>query len=260
MENNSQLKTFEKFGYEISNIINSKDLVIIKGLILEKLKLKAQVINKLEDIENYHKLVINKKVHKDAMNLENRQIELPEEILKKIINSNPIKLIMKSVWGEELNWEVFCAFSKNKKNLFEIFRRNFASFRIVKPRAETSGVHTDYFEDYPSIKGRIISMWIPLIGFTPKETLLIYPESHKKQHPKNNYLSDKYIANSFPAEYVEKFKNKRPDLSIGDILIFHPNLLHGGSINFGNKTRCSIELRLSPKSCFKENGKLLSLI
>ena len=43
----------------------------------------------------------------------------------------------------------------------------------------------------------------------------------------------------------------RPDLKIGEVIIFHPNLLHGNSLNKGNKSRLSLEARLYNKNNIK---------
>ena len=47
--------------------------------------------------------------------------------------------------------------------------------------------------------------------------------------------------------YLKKFKFKRLTLKKGQAIFFHPNLIHGGSINKGNYTRLSVEIRMFNK-------------
>ena len=51
--------------------------------------------------------------------------------------------------------------------------------------------------------------------------------------------------------YTKKYKYIRPQLRLGEAIIFHPNLIHGGSLNLGKKTRVSIDFRLFNKKFFK---------
>ena len=50
--------------------------------------------------------------------------------------------------------------------------------------------------------------------------------------------------------YFSKLKSIRANLKPGQAIIFHPNLIHGGSINNGIYTRISIEVRLFNKKKF----------
>ena len=43
---------------------------------------------------------------------------------------------------------------------------------------------------------------------------------------------------------MEKFKFKRLNYKPGEALVFHPNLLHGGSDNLGSNTRISLDTRV----------------
>ena len=55
--------------------------------------------------------------------------------------------------------------------------------------------------------------------------------------------------------YTRKYKYIRPQLRLGEAIIFHPNLIHGGSLNLGKKTRVSIDFRLFNKNFLKINEK-----
>ena len=76
-------------------------------------------------------------------------------------------------------------------------------------------------------------------------------KSHLKSHS-NQFISKqkKYVSKSFDKKYEKKFSYIRPVLKKGQGILFHPNLMHGGSINKGNITRSSIDIRIFNKSNF----------
>ena len=90
-----------------------------------------------------------------------------------------------------------------------------------------------------------------IIGFGKNYSLELAPKSHISVHGLNNYnKSKKYISRGFKESYVKKFNFIRPNLKLGEALIHHPNLVHGGSINYGNGTRISLEIRIFDKKKF----------
>ena len=77
---------------------------------------------------------------------------------------------------------------------------------------------------------------------------LEYPLQTKTFVCKNLVVQKKYISKIFKDTYLKKFDFKRIDMKVGEVLIFHPNLLHGGSKNIGNKTRVSFDFRIFNKN------------
>ena len=78
-----------------------------------------------------------------------------------------------------------------------------------------------------------------------KYTLRISPGSHKFKHPLNSISKQKkYISMVLNKKYVKTFKFVRPKLKAGQVIFFHPNLIHGSSKNLGNKTRISSDFRI----------------
>ena len=75
-------------------------------------------------------------------------------------------------------------------------------------------------------------------------TLKVFPKSHLYTHSKLHvHKSSKKISKIFKPSYYKKFSSFRPNLKIGQAMIFHPNLLHGESYNLGSETRFSLEIR-----------------
>ena len=67
-------------------------------------------------------------------------------------------------------------------------------------------------------------------------------EHDDKKIIKNRKLNK---AQLFKKNYVNKFKKtKRLNFNKGEFLVFHPDLLHGGSLNKSNKSRVSMEMRI----------------
>ena len=56
----------------------------------------------------------------------------------------------------------------------------------------------------------------------------------------------------FKKKYLKNFSEKRFALKKGNVIIFNQNLIHGGAINNGNKTRISVEIRIFNKRIFKK--------
>ena len=71
------------------------------------------------------------------------------------------------------------------------------------------------------------------------------PGSHNKNHDiKNLTKQNKYVSKIFKESYIKKFKFNRYNMKQGEVLIFHPNLLHGGSKNLTVNTRISFDFRI----------------
>ena len=137
-------------------------------------------------------------------------------------------------------------------------KKNAVGFRISRPKKsvknDATGVHIDLHVGGKICNDKhvLITAWLPIVGFSQKYTLRLAPGSHLIDHPFNNYLKNtKTVTNVFPLNYYKSFKFIRPQLKIGQAIIFHPNLLHGGSYNLGSKTRFSLEIRYYNKSNMK---------
>ncbi len=249
---NIQLKNYIEKGYCVVRLFRKRDIEIIKTLIIKKLKLYDKK-NLLEDLNqnnlhDYHKFDLSDEYHKKLLQTSTRYIKLgtaQNNIIKKL---SILNLTMLKSWGHNKSTLFWVGSLKNKN-----YKSNVIGFRISRPKKlkpkDATGVHVDLHVGGKicSDKNVLISIWIPIIGFSSKYTLKIAPKSHIYHHPIKKFKKSRTVTNIFSDSYTEKFKFIRPKLKIGEAIIFHPNLLHGNSYNLGNKTRFSLEARLYNK-------------
>ena len=249
---------YDKFGFIIINLFNSK-LIDQLRLELEKKifkNLNKKNFNKKDKsfLKNFHKHKFTEKEKKKIFEPSNRFIRLKKKYLEKIKNNEIIQNILIKNW-EHNQYKIKWVASLKKKQI----KNNVCGFRICEPKTKGVGTHLDLH-----VGGKISndlnvlkSLWIPLEGFDKRYTLNISPKSHKVNHPIKKFVQQKrFISNVFQKKYVQKFKFKRFDLKKGEAIFFHPNLLHGGTDNKGNKSRASLEIRLyNQKNIFKWSPK-----
>tara|TARA_A100001015_G_scaffold321142_1_gene450375 strand:- start:1822 stop:2625 length:804 start_codon:yes stop_codon:yes gene_type:complete len=250
IENFKEIGSFFKDGFAVINLFTKKDINLILSDI-EKYYFEIGKKNgvSITKLKSYHRYPISDEIHNSIMQHNIRQIKLKGKFVKKIQHNTIVKSITKFFYGQK-KFGIFCEY----KNYH---RSNHTSVRIVKPLAQTSGVHT---ESNASPNYDPITLWCPLVGYDNKYTLRLAPGSHFYSHPKSNIVKDKYTAKSYNNSYLKKFKFIRPNVKKGQAIIFDPNILHGGSVCFGKLTRVSIEPRiLRNESFYKKKNKLNSL-
>lgn len=245
-----QSNFFIKNGYVVIKIFNKNDLLTIKKKILNKINnsnnLNHYNLNSL-NLRNYHKM-IDDKVHNQIINKSKRFINFDENLKKKIHTNKILSRIMKKYWGHN-NYKIKWIGSLGDREI----KDNAVGYRIARPlkrnkiKSDAAGAHCDLHVGgkVSNDKKIMITAWTPLVGFTKNYTLKIAPKTHFINHPlkkidKNNKSVSRVLNNS----YLKKFKFKRFDLSPGESIVFHPNLIHGGADNYGRFTRFSIEIRM----------------
>lgn len=141
---------------------------------------------------------------------------------------------------------------------------NTCAFRLVRPGTEdAAGVHVDKY--YGNVGGiaevgpantTLITIWIPVVGFGERYSLRLAPGSHTIDHPAEEFKKiPGYLTHVCSPEYESKFEYVRPKLRKGQAIVFHPNLLHGGSRNLGQTTRVSLEIRLRDTRVFSKGDQ-----
>ena len=115
-------------------------------------------------------------------------------------------------------------------------------------------MHADqWFIDIGATKGeksnnkkQIIKFWVPINVDSESSNLIIIPNSHKnKEQYKYDIVKTKngikpLIRDEFDKKEIYMIKNKN-----GFPIIFHMNLIHGGSINKDKDCRLSLEFEFS---------------
>jgi hypothetical protein len=255
MKKNKDLEFFKKNGFVKIAIFSKKDINFFKKKIIRdlniKLKNNLESKTKIKELKNYHNAHISEDEHKFLVNPDHRYINFTSKDLSKI--NKKVLSLFKQKWGHSkisLSW--IGDLKKKQKKI------NYTGYRIARPvkkrknKDDVAGVHIDM-----NIGGIInrdkessATMWIPIIGFDKKYTLRISPKSHKNDHGKK-FIKKKRISPILPTNYYNKFNFIRLNFKPGETMIFHPNLLHGGSQNTGTKTRVSLDVRILNLKRFK---------
>jgi len=240
---------FNKNGYAIISILDQDQLLDIKNMIKERiidlLEFNSVYKNKI-NLEEYHKWVSDKN-HSLIVELNTRYIALNDRFNNIINNNISINKILFHLWKHN-RWSIkWIGSYLLQKELLD----NSCAFRIARPyskyKNDVGGVHLDLHYG-GKIRTNILSLmtlWIPIIGFSEKYTLRIAPGSHKKQHPVGEIIKqNEYISPVMNKNYIKTFSYIRPRLKKGQGILMHPNLLHGASYNHGVNTRFSLDIRI----------------
>ena len=103
------------------------------------------------------------------------------------------------------------------------------------------GWHQQSF--YSVFEADEVQLWMPVIGKNTKEmgTISILEGSHKRELPHYIHkIKDGHEQMIIPDENVKGFKERFIEIELGDILLFHPYLIHRSNQNFSEKVRYSI--------------------
>ena len=249
----SALDSYKQNGYCKIKIFNSLEVDSLIKSILCTINKKAKTKISNNNISFYHKLTISDKTHSKIIKNNNRYIRFEKKLLDRIYNNKNIKNLTNYIFGLKSNSIIKWVGNANKNQ----YINNASGFRIARPykyfKDDVGGVHTDfhYGGKIRTQNNLTFTVWTPLIGFNDKYTLRISAKSHKKNHSVNSISSQqKYISPVVNENYSNKFKYIRPNMKKGDVIIFDPNLLHGGSLNYGTKTRLSLDFRFFDKNIF----------
>jgi Phytanoyl-CoA dioxygenase (PhyH) len=185
-------------------------------------------IEQHQPLESYHLWFKHKKIEHNSLFAAKNRHRKPDQTIEKIIMSERIESFLNNlvpqgytIWDEGLGW---------------------LAFRFIRPR------HNDGYPFSCKAWGpakTVISAWLPVIGLDSNCTLKMLPGSHKLDYerhlPENSkFCKDEYRLNKLPAA-TEVYQ---PELKPGDIIFFHPNLLHSEDVTTGNNTRLSLEFRI----------------
>ena len=229
--------------------LNKNELEDLKNAIFDQWREKIKVTSKQIDelisikkikIRNYHE--ISEKInHSKLWNKKSRI--LPKEFYIKFINSR---------------------FFHNLENLFgtiEISDEESLGYgniywRLVRPyKTEDVGpYHRDsWFWELnknfpkPNYPFKRIKVWIAIETEIGKSGLLVEKNSHKRKDINWEGQLRHGIIKPVLLDKKDSFKMSLVDTSPGDTIIFNDDLIHGGAINYGSKTRVSTEFTILQK-------------
>ena len=237
-----QLNKFNKNGFVIEKIFNKSILENFKEKLLKNLRKSAKKhniysIKNIKNLEEYFNLV-SKTEHEILMDRETRTIKFKKSEAQLILNKRIRDLL--SYYSDK---EYYILRSSNKFSSRGKDFNNYAGFRIVEPNSDkVAGYHSDHY----NLQNFRFTMWVPLIGFNNKYSLKLITGSHYYKHSKKQIVKNKFgSARLFNNLYLKKFsKAFRPNLKLGEVILFHPYLIHGNAKNLGKTVRVSLEIKI----------------
>ena len=181
-------------------------------------------------LEKYHAWFSELGVQHGSLFIAKNRHTSPDEEIKQLLINNQLEDLLHRIgvddfhlWDEGLGW---------------------LGFRFIRP---------GFGDGYPftrktwGIAKKVISCWVPIIGYSSKETIAVAPGSHIKAYEKylpedQKFRKDEYrLVNPLPPE--ELFN---PDLKPGEIIVFHPKLIHSEDVKDSQITRLNLEFRINP--------------
>ncbi|MEI6149539.1 MAG: hypothetical protein WCS01_10615 [bacterium] len=117
-------------------------------------------------------------------------------------------------------------------------------FRLIRPAVGDG--YPLCCKDWGKAKG-VVSFWIPVIGRSSHETLLIARGSHLRDYPRK-MIEGKFFAHEprFAGELTD-LDLFRPDLRVGEAIAYQARTLHSEDVTSSDITRLNLEIRFSPK-------------
>ena len=226
---------YNKNGYCVLNAFTSQEYKRLKNFTDEWIKKVISSHSGIDvsfrDLSQYHKWGVEIGIkHNGLFAAVNRYIDPPMGI-KKILHNEKITSLL-----EEIHGNGFKQWADPGLGWF--------GYRLIRP-GMGDGYPTSC-KNWGAAAG-VVSLWLPIIGFSDHETLCFLPGSHLRTY--DNYLPDdqKFTKGELRLkEHVDQKEYKRLELHEGEVIIYHPALLHTENVERGDSTRINLEYRFMP--------------
>lgn len=233
---NDPVEAYKKNGFTVIRIFSEEQVCELEQYTISWIyrllcQGNADKVTKLP-LEKYHLWFHTQKINHEGIFCAKNRHTCPEDSIKEILLNNKILIIFLQkigivqykIWDEGLGW---------------------LGFRFIRP---------GFNDGYPftrkewGIAKNVVSCWVPIIGYSPQETPTLIPGSHLKEYEKylptdNKFRKDEYRLVNSP--HMEDLFN--PQLERGEIIIYHPRLLHSENVMNSDLTRLSLEYRIDPR-------------
>ena len=228
-------KHYNKNGYVIFDLYNNKEFSEIKNFTEEWIKSVIQYGTsknvKNKNIENYHLWKKSFKIdHKKIFINPNRVIE-PNQKIKNLIFNKKLHKIAKKIL-------------KKDYTLWRDPGLGCLCFRFIRP-GHNDGYHLCK-KSWGDAK-KVLSAWLPVFGFEQSQMIQLLPGSHKKKIPFLKGKS-KFVEPQVNKKYLNSNELIRPKLKNGQILLYHPDILHSEDVKTASTCRVNLEFRFNPKN------------
>lgn len=220
-------------GYVVINAFNHNELSKIKETIFSRIYDFCKIKDTKDDypLRYYHEWFQKKKVKHDKLCDRTYRYLYPNKDLRKLFLENKkINNFLKTIgvknytmWDDSFGW---------------------IGFRLVRP---------NFNDGYPlscksmGLAKKVISCWMPLVGFQKTETLVLIKGSNKKKYESYEPKNSKFEKTDLRLSKKYKLKGISLELKPGDIIFYSPNTLHSESNPKREFTRVSLEFRYNPK-------------
>jgi len=226
---------YNKYGYCVLNAFAENEFTElkkftekwVKNVISDHTGINVDSYN----LGQYHKWGMDCGIkHNGLFAAKNRYIDPPKNIEKILHNEKIFSLLSEIHGGGYKQWA--------DPGL------GWFGYRLIRP-GMGDGYPTSC-KNWGAAAG-VISLWLPIIGFGINETLCFVPGSHKRTY--KNFLPDnqKFTKGELRlGEHIDQNEYKRIELHKGEVIVYHPALLHTENVEKGDTTRINLEYRFMP--------------
>ena len=244
---NNEINNYPGFTQQLK--LNNNELEELKDAINSQWRKKIketssqidEIINNNKiNLGNYHK-ISDQLNHSDLWNKKSRI--LPKEFYLKFLRSKFFNKL-KDIFG---TIEISDEDSLGYGNIY---------WRLVRPNKneDVGPYHRDsWFWELnknfpkPNYPFKRIKIWIAIETEIGKSGLLVEKNSHKRKDINWEGQFRHGIRKPILLDNKESFKMTLVETSPGDCIVFNDDLIHGGAINHGSKTRVSTEFTILQK-------------
>ncbi len=238
MELINQINTY---GYAKADIINEQEQQLLLDMI------EAIHCSNLESLGHPHQSIfsiVEPDIHKILGEKKYRFFSNSQ--IFKIKNSQFFKLLKQklsksSISKKAINGE-FSSNSDDEEVYFRMVRPFFLS-DVGVPHAD-SWYHKIYGEDGSEELANSFKIWIPVFPEPGTVGLSIWPQPNALYKDFKIYKKNKVEVPAISDKDMQQIKLQPIPLKAGELLIFPPETIHCGMVNYGTKNRVSIEITL----------------
>lgn len=227
------IKSYNELGFAVYQIYNEPQVQIIEEFAKNWVHclLPAEIRKKDLALEDYHlwstELGID---HKNIFCAKNRHTTPSKDMEDLLINEH-LKIFLSGIGVDK----------------FRIWNEDLGSlaFRFIRPGI---GDGYPFTRKEWGVAKTVISLWLPIIGYSSNETLAIIPGSHLKEYDKYLPTEDyKFCKNEYRLAFLpSKEEVFRPSLRKGEVIFYHPRTIHSEEVKQSRLTRLNLEFRIEP--------------
>jgi hypothetical protein len=225
---------FEKDGLEILPYLELKDYLTLKLYAvtwLQRLFNQYGIELNEDTLKKYHlNELTSPQIHGEILKASNRHCIPPPHIFELLLNKSLKNFL-----------------DKVKVTRYTIWNEGYGSlaFRLIRPNRGDGYPYS--CKDWGPAKG-IISVWIPILGFSKTQILSVVPGSHLKTYASYLPVDGIHMKNEYRLlEPLALELTDRPVLQPGEAIVFHSKTIHSEDVIEGDETRLNLEFRLLPQ-------------